>query len=207
MPAWYAPAMPRAPRAITPGVPHHITQRGNHGEPTFLAPGDYQQYLIWLGLYSRLHGLDVWAYCLMPNHVHIIAVPAAPQSIAGALRPLHMRYTQRVNAEHGWQGTLWQGRFYSCAMDEQHVWAAVRYVERNPVRAGLVERAEDYLWSSAQAHCGLRADPALSDAGPHPLSTRKWSGGVNAPDEATVADLIRQRTDRGRPKKGTQPFP
>ena len=135
----------------------------------------------------------------MPNHVHIIAVPQTAEAIADTLRPLHMRYTQRINQDHGWRGTLWQGRFYSCAMEEQHVWAAIRYVERNPVRAGHVARPEEYLWSSAPAHCGLRPGPALAGASPHPLSTRKWSEWVNAPDEDAVAALIRQRTAQGRP--------
>src|SRR5438477_12199367 len=98
----------------------------------------------------------------MANHVHLVAVPSAADGLERMLKPLHSRYAQRINRLRGWKGHVWQGRFFSSALDERHMWAAIRYVERNPVRAGLVQRAEEYAWSSAPAHAGLRADAILT---------------------------------------------
>ncbi len=147
-----------------PGVPHHVTQRGNHRESVFFAPGDPEAYLELLRNHARRAGLAVFAYCLMPNHTHTVAVPSSKDSLERALQPVHSQYAQRVNRMRGIVGHLWQGRFHSCALDADHFLNAVRYVERNPVAAGLVARAEDYRWSSAAAHCGLRADPLLEPA-------------------------------------------
>ena len=154
--------MPRGRRIIFPGVPHHVTQRGNRREQVFFCDADRTAYLAWLHEYTRDHGVAVLAYCLMPNHVHLVAVPSDEDALHRVLRPLHTRYAQRVNRAFGWQGHVWQGRFFASALDEAHLWAAIRYVERNPVRARLVESAEDYPWSSASSHCGLWRDPLLS---------------------------------------------
>ena len=96
--------------------------------------------------------VQVWAYCLMPNHVHLIAVPASSDGLRGAIGEAHRRYTTVINRREGWRGHLWQGRFASYVMDDRYTLAAARYVELNPVRAGLVARAEDYPCSSARAH-------------------------------------------------------
>jgi putative transposase len=191
--------MPRTARIVAVGYPHHITQRGNHGEDAFLSDGDRQQYLIWLGEYARKHDLDIWAYCLMANHVHIIAVPASAEALSETMRAAHIKYSMFVNARNGWQGTLWQGRFYSCALDERHLWAAVRYVERNPVRAGMVVRADEYAWSSAQPHCGMRADPALSPRDPLTCSVRDWAGWLQLPEDDEATEMVRTRTAQGLP--------
>jgi len=160
--------MSRVGRVVIAGFPHHITQRGNRREDVFLSDADRQAYVGFARKYADLHGLAVWAYCLMTNHVHLVAVPVRKASLALALRDTHAVYAMRFNALAGVTGHLWQGRFYSCPLDEAHLWAAVRHVERNPVRAGLVSHAGDYPWSSAAAHCGRAGDPLLSRDFPPP---------------------------------------
>jgi len=130
----------------------------------FFTDADHQVYLSWLRVYAAKYEVDVLAYCLMPNHVHLVLVPALKHSLHFSLRCLHLRYAQRVNRAHEWKGHLWQGRYFASALDEPYFWAAIRYVELNPVRAGMVELAEDYPWSSARAHCGMRTDPVLSSS-------------------------------------------
>lgn len=157
----YLADMPRVARFVLPSVPHHVTQRGNRRGRVFYSDADHRTYLSWLREYTTEHEVDVLAYCLMSNHTHLVLVPAARNSLHLALRRLHLRYAQRVNRAHDWRGHLWQGRYFASVLDESYLWAAIRYVELNPVRAGMVERAEDYPWSSARAHCGMRADPVL----------------------------------------------
>ena len=200
--------MPRMARAVAAGLPHHVTQRGNRGLDVFFTADDRQEYLVRLAEYAGRHGLKVWAYCLMSNHVHLVVVPSRPESLADTLRPLHMRHAQRVNAERGWQGHLWQGRYFSCPLDEPHLWEAVRYVERNPVRAGIVGRAEAYPWSSAAPHCGLRADPVLSPDLPLLGAVDDWPAWLEAPDDAVSLEqleILRRRTHTGLPC-GNQSF-
>lgn len=139
--------MARLARIAAPGIPYHVTQRGNRRQPVFFQEDDYRAYLQELWRQSERFGLRIWAYCLMTNHVHLIAVPDHEQSLARGLGETHRRYTRRVNFREGWRGYLWQGRFGSVPLDELHLIAAMRYVERNPVTAGLVSRAEDYPWS------------------------------------------------------------
>ena len=122
----------------------------------FRSDADRRAYLALLQRYQRWHGLELWAYCLMSNHVHFVAVPSKAEALGKAFRDLHTAYAGAWNAAQGLSGHLWQARFFSCPLDDSHLWAAVRYVERNPARAGLVVQAEDYTWSSAAAHCGLR---------------------------------------------------
>jgi putative transposase len=150
--------MPRAARLVVPGIPHHVTQRGNRRQRTFFGEADYALYLRLLRFWCGKADTAVWAWCLMPNHVHLVLVPARPDGLAAALAPAHRRYTWEINQREGWRGFLWQGRFASAPMDEAHLHACLRYVELNPVRAGLVERPEQWRWSSARAHLGLAAD-------------------------------------------------
>ena len=193
-------------RIVIPDCPHHLTQRGNRHEDVFFTDADRQRYLALLGKYSRQHGLAVQAYCLMTNHVHLVVVPRSEASLAAALKPLHMRYAQHVNRARGLAGRLWQGRFFSCPLDEEHLWTAVRYVERNPLRAGLVEEAEAYRWSSAAAHCGLRPDAVLSDPCEltGSLPPKKWRQWLREPWEAEdrCAKRLRRCTQTGRPAGG-----
>ena len=150
------------PRVTVPSVSHHVTQRGNRRQPVFFQDADFREYLRLLGEQSQRYGLRIWAYCLMTNHVHLVVVPEREDSLTRAIGETHRRYTRYVNFQKGWRGYLWQGRFASFPLDEPHLYAAVRYVERNPVQARLVQPAEAYPWSSAQAHVARIADPVLS---------------------------------------------
>ncbi len=138
-------------------MPHHVTQRGNRRQQTFFNDGDYRQYLDLMQHWCLQHQVAIWAYCLMPNHVHLILVPPSEESLCRAVGEAHRRYTRHINFREGWRGHLWQGRFASFVMDEPYLLAAARYVERNPVRARLVSQAADWPWSSAAAHTGLVA--------------------------------------------------
>jgi len=191
--------MSRTARPVVVGLPHHITQRGNRGEDVFLTDSDRRYWLAGLAESSARHQLKVWAYCLMTNHVHLVAVPATESAMARALSALHTRYTQQANEERGWQGHLWHGRYFSCVLDDAHLWEAVRYVERNPVRAGLVGRAEHYLWSSAAAHCGLRGDPALSTDLPLLDQVDDWASWLNEDQPDAMLAMLRRRTVKGLP--------
>lgn len=144
--------MPRIARVVAKNYPHHVTQRGNYKQPVFEDEQNYELYLQWLEQYSQKNHLDIWAYCLMKNYVHFVCVPRKDDALAKTFNMLHMRYSQYFNKKNNRTGHLWQGRFYSCILDERHVYAAVRYIENNPVRAGLVKQSEDYRWSSAKAH-------------------------------------------------------
>lgn len=137
--------MPRIARAVARGLPHHITQRGNYRQGVFETDEDYLKYREWLKEYSKRYALDIWAYCLMSNHVHLVCVPDQDDSLARTFNLLHMRYSQYVNRRRKMNGHVWQEeRFYSTILDEVHLHAAIRYVENNPVRAGIVQKAEEY---------------------------------------------------------------
>jgi putative transposase len=151
--------MPRTARLVLPEIPHHITQRGNRKQRTFFGDSDFRLYSSLLRYWCRKSGTRLWAWCLMPNHVHLILLPAGGDGLRAALAPTHRRYSWEVNRRHGWSGHLWQDRFASFPMDEGHLHACLRYVELNPVRAGLVERPEQWPWSSARAHLGLDGGP------------------------------------------------
>jgi len=190
--------MSRVARIVVPGFAHHVTQRGNRRAEVFETDDDRHAYLRFLKQYSDKHGLAVWAYCLMTNHVHLVVVPEREDSLAKALRDAHTVYAMRFNSRTRLSGHVWQGRFYSCPMDESHLWAAVRYVERNPVRAGLMEKAEDYPWSSAAAHCGIRHDAVLSKEFPPPGVVSDWAHWLTNEDDAD-AQRLRTCTRVGRP--------
>ena len=153
--------MPRRARVVIPGVAHHITQRGNNRQPVFRTPDDYRLYLDLLRRHARRHRAQLLAYCLMPNHVHLIAVPERPDSLALTLGRAHSEYALAWNRAAFRSGHLWQNRFFSCAMQESHAVRAVRYVELNPVRAALVSAPWDWPWSSARAHVADGPDPLL----------------------------------------------
>jgi len=156
--------MARLPRLVIPGYPHHVTQRGNRREQTFFEDGDYELYQSLLSEAARKAGAEIWCYCLMPNHVHIIIVPSDPDGLRRTFADAHRRYTGYINTRLRVTGHLWQGRFGSVVMDEDHLAHAVRYVSMNPVRAGLVEQAEDWRWSSVRAHLTGRDDELVKVA-------------------------------------------
>jgi putative transposase len=187
-------------RVVVPGIPHHLTQRGNRREDVFFGDDDRQRYLQLLLEYSAKHGMETLAYCLMTNHVHFVSVPARADSLARVFKPVDLRYTQHVNWNQGISGRLWQGRFFSCPLDEEHLWAAIRYVERNPVRARLVRKAEHYPWSSAAAHCGGRTDPVLAPLPePRPLGAANWPAWLAEKEDEKMLLRLRLCTRTGRP--------
>jgi len=132
--------MPRTARIVIPGCPHHVTQRGNNRQPVFFTDADHEHYLELLCEQSERFGLAVEAYCLMPNHVHLIATPEREDSLAKAVGRTNLYYTRHIHALHGRCGHLWQDRFFSSALDDEYFWNVLIYVERNPVRAKLVRR-------------------------------------------------------------------
>ena len=144
--------MPRRPRVVIPGVPHHVTQRGNNRQPVFHSPDDCRRYLELLGRHAERSGAQVLAYCLMTNHMHLVAVPERADSLAQALGRTHAEYALALNRIRGSSGHVWQNRFFSCPLSGTHLPAAIRYVELNPVRAGLAGTAWEWPWSSARAH-------------------------------------------------------
>jgi putative transposase len=191
--------MPRIARVVVPSMPHHVTQRGNYQQRVFRDDEDWGRYLLWMKEYSDRCELKIWAYCLMSNHVHFIVVPQHSDSMAKTFNQAHMRYSQYFNRKMGNKGHLWQGRFYSCPLDEAHQYVAVRYVENNPVRAGLVERAEDYLWSSALSHARTMSNPVLSDDLPLLKEIEDWREYLSGVDQRSALDHIRRCTLTGRP--------
>jgi putative transposase len=192
--------MSRIARVVIPGLPYHVTQRGNRRENVFFCEADWRKYLELALGYSMQFSLQILAYCLMTNHLHLVCIPLLASSLAKVFKPVHGRYAQYFNRRFGICGRLWQGRFFSCPMDNDHLWAAIRYVERNPVRAGIVERAEDYPWSSAAAHCGMRLDQILSPLPElRPPQSSDWSSWLADTEDETLLKLIRHHTRTGRP--------
>lgn len=191
--------MARLARVVIPGIPHHITQRGNRRERTFFEDGDYALYLDLLADAALKARVEIWSYCLMPNHVHIIAVPTDADGLWRTFRRAHRDYTGYINARMRVTGHLWQGRYGSVAMDEEHLMAALRYVALNPVRARLVDRAQDWEWSSVRAHLRgksnrhVRVEPALE-------RIETFAAFLEEPfDEAAAYAPLRKAESVGRP--------
>ena len=188
--------MARLARLVVPQVAHHVTQRGNRRQPVFFGDEDYAAYRDLVAAACAAHGVRCLAWCLMPNHVHLILVPAGADGLRAALGEAHRRYSRRINFAHGWTGYLWQGRFASYPMEDAHLMTAVRYVELNPVRAGLARRAEDWPWSSAAAHLSGRPD-GLTDLSALAGIHRNWRAMLRRGLEAGDLDEEECRRDRG----------
>ena len=159
--------MPRFARVVIPDLPHHVTQRGNRHQTVFTSNQERSVYLCTLAEDCSRYGAAVIGYCLMSNHVHLIVVPAREDSLAKALGRTHCNYARWRNITELQHGHLWQNRFYSCPLEGRHLWKALRYVETNPVRAGMVASACDWPWSSARAHVTGRDTTGL-------LSMKEW---------------------------------
>ncbi|HOX37365.1 MAG TPA: transposase [Candidatus Brocadiia bacterium] len=190
--------MARIARIVAPGLPHHVTQRGARRMKTFFRRADYEDYIALAVEWCAKRGVEVWAYCLMPNHVHLIAAPERADSLARALGEAHRRYSRSVNLRKGWSGYLWQYRFASFPLDEAHLCAAARHVELNPVRAGLVKRAEDYEWSSARAHATGRDDALVKTQRLLDIWPR-WGEVLAAGLTDAEAECLRLHERTGRP--------
>jgi len=219
--------MARLARSTIIGYPHQVTQRGNYEQTVFEEDADLRRYLSWLRECSDRYSIEIWAYCLMRNHVHFVCIPKTDGALAHAFNTLHMKYAQYFHGKKGVTGHLWRGRFLSCMLDDQSVFEEVRFIENNPVRARLVERAEDYPWSSARHHVLGESDPVimngsflngeikdwrayLAERGDTPILTRTWHSlktGRPAGDEGFVHALekiLGRRLialPRGRPRK------
>jgi len=189
--------MARMARVVIPTIPHHITQRGVRRMETFFDDEDYEMYLSLLREWCLSSGIEIWAYCLMPNHVHLIAVPESEKSLAHGIGEAHRRYTRFINFKKSWKGYLWQGRFASFPMDEAYLLNSVRYVELNPVRAKLVAKAEDYRWSSARAHLNGDDDMVVK-VKPMLDRVESWAELLASGDQAAF-DELRMHERTGRP--------
>lgn len=190
--------MARMARLVVPHYPHHVTQRGNRRQQVFFSTADYRLYRELLAKACREQQTRILAYCLMPNHVHLVMVPDREDGLRAVLGEAHRRYSRHVNRREDWRGHLWQERFYSSVMDERHLLAAVRYVELNPVRAGLCGQACEWPWSSAAAHLDGRDDDLVSVA---PMRERisDWEGYLQEDVDTTEGERIRRHARSGRP--------
>jgi putative transposase len=193
--------MARFPRVVVVDVPHHVTQRGNARQVILASDADRFTYMALLREYAQLYRLSLLGYCLMSNHVHLIAVPHTAAALSQSLKQSHGRYASYWNGHNSSTGHVWQGRFYSCPLDERHLWEALRYVELNPVRAGMVERPEQWPWSSAAAHCEFaKPDPILEME----RWRKRWAAGewlcfLTHAESATDLAALRRFTHTGRP--------
>jgi putative transposase len=184
---------------VLPGYPYHVTQRGNRRQKTFFEERDYALYRDLLAEAADRAGAEIWCYCLMPNHVPVIVVPADEDGLRRTFADAHRRYTGFINARHRWTGHLWQGRFGAVVMDEEPLFHAMRYVSLNPVRARLCEHARDWPWSSVRAHLAgkddelVRVAPALERYG-------DFSAFLGDPIDCTEAwRALRRSETSGRP--------
>jgi REP-associated tyrosine transposase len=182
-------------------IPHHVTQRGNAGQFLLAADSEKKVYLDLLQKYLRLCSVALAGYCLMSNHVHLILVPSEPDALAVALKQIHGRFASFWNATHCSNGHVWQGRFYSCPLDDAHLWIALRYVERNPVRAQLAHRPEHWKWSSAAVHCGTQIAPSwlAMDKFSRRWTVQSWTDYVAEIESDAHLRTIRKSTHTGRP--------
>ena len=190
--------MARIARVIAPGYPHHITQRGNRRQQTFFYDDDYKTYIGLMSEWCKKHKVEIWAYCLMPNHVHIIAVPESEEGLRVAIGEAHRRYTRHINFREGWRGHLLQGRFASFPMDESYLLAAIRYVELNPVRAKIVKEPWAYPWSSTQAHI-TGVDDKLVEVTPLLEMVKDWKGFLSSGIHEKEIEELREHERTGRP--------
>lgn len=189
--------MARIARVIAPGYPHHVTQRGNRRQQVFFCDEDYLAYIELMAEWCQAYKVAIWAWCLMFNHVHLIAVPTTENGLARAIGEAHRRYTRRINFRQKWRGHLWQERFASFPLDEPYLLATARYIEMNPVAANLVSDPGDYPWSSARAHLAGE-DDKLMQAAPLLSMVPNWSGflQLTSPDEIA---LLQRHERTGRP--------
>ena len=197
--------MARIARAVAPGIPHHIIQRGNRRQQTFFTDGDYQSYLEVMSEWCMKFQVEIWAYCLMPNHIHLIAVPETKDGLNFAIGEAHRRYTRQINFREGWRGHLWQGRFASFIMEEPYLLTCTRYIELNPVRAGLAREPEGWRWSSARAHMKGKDDILVKTRPLLEIVSRPWGKFLSSDVQEPEIELFRKHERTGRPL-GEDPF-
>jgi len=189
--------MARISRVVVPEIPHHIVQRGVRRMDVFFSNEDREEYLSQLREQGERFGVRYLAWCLMTNHVHLIAIPESESSLARGIGEAHRRYTRYINFREGWRGYLFQGRFHSCPLDGNYLLAATRYVLRNPVRAGIVKHPWDYEWSSTRWLVGLADTDPLAEESPMLDDVTDWKAFLSM-DEKAGAE-VRKSTRTGRP--------
>ncbi len=199
--------MARFARVVAVNVAHHVTQRGNARQFILNSDTDREVYLDLLRENIEEHHASLIGYCAMSNHVHLVMVPRRIDALAKALKHTHGRYAAYWNGKYHSSGHVWQGRYYSCPLDQKHLWEALRYTELNPVRAGLVAEAEGWNWSSAAVHCGTReAEDWMSiKEWTERWSTSSWREYLRAVGSEAEIAAVRQSTHTGRPL-GTEEF-
>ena len=188
-------------RVVAEGVPHHITQRGNNRQNVFLLDEDRRFYLETLKAKCREHGVAVLGYCLMTNHVHLVAIPRHPDSLARALGQADGQYAAWFNKRHQRSGHLWQNRYYSCPLGGSYLVTAPAYVDLNPLRAGMARNALEYAWSSAKAHAvGVETDSLVDEWAWSELKiARNWNEILEAESDNKRSDELRRATHSGLP--------
>jgi putative transposase len=191
--------MARIARVVAPGIPHHVTQRGNRRQQTFFNDEDYRAYLDLMSEWCIKFNVETWAYCLMPNHIHLIVLPETKDGLNLAIGEAHRRYTRRINFREGWRGHLWQGRFSSFILDQSYLLACTRYVELNPVRAGLVKNPEDWPWSSAGPHFKRKDDMLVKTKPLMEMVKSPWKTFLSVDAQESEMELFRKHERTGRP--------
>ncbi len=192
--------MPRIARIVAVGYPHHITARGNYQQEIFTSSADRQKYLSIIKKESNKYNLKILAYCLMPNHVHLVVIPDHEQSMGNVFKYSHMAYSKYYNEKKSLRGHLFGSRFFSCVMDEEYLLRCVRYVERNPVKAMMVHEPWDWHWSSARVHCGMEKKDYLKVNELFKvceIDSNNWKDIIDEPNELKVEEEISQQTKRG----------
>lgn len=192
--------MSRIARIILEGVPYHITQRGNGRQQVFFEDRDYSLYLDLLRDNCQGEGLSIWAYCLMPNHIHLIVVPEREAAMAQAMGRTNADFARYYNLRKRSCGHVWQARYHSTPLDGSHLWRALAYVERNPVRAHLAACAEEYAWSSARLRLAGRADWVDLTPWQARYDWPRWQEALRSSvDEEAFGQRLQEASRRGRP--------
>jgi len=199
--------MPRIGRAVAPGYPHHVIQRGNNRENVFFEKEDRTKYLSLLNKYAFKWNAPIMAYCLMSNHIHLLTKPLSEESLFKMMQGLTLCYTQYINRMYGRTGRLWESRYHSCIVDhDKYLWAVARYIEQNPVRAKMVERAEDYSYSSACAHVNGSEDAVLGEDLFHNDRRRDYILLLRSDIPQKEIERLRYATKTGRPLGSAEPI-
>jgi putative transposase len=192
--------MPRIARIIGVGYPHHIVQRGNNREKVFLDQGDYERYLSFLSKYSEEKEVAVLAYCLMPNHLHLLVKPSGEEALPKMMQGITLCYSKYFNGENGRTGRLWECRYYSTVIDgDNYLWTVSKYIENNPIRAGIVKRPEDYLYSSAKTHIVGTRDPLLKEPLFDKSELKEYRSFIRSEEDKKIVEEIRKQTRLGKP--------
>ena len=192
--------MPRIARIVGIDYPHHIIQRGNNRSAVFFNNKDKEKYLELLRKYSSECACKINAYCLMKNHIHILAIPIHEYSLAKTFQKLSLRYTQYINKKYNRTGRLWECRFYSALVDKEvYLWSVCRYIERNPVRAKIVDKPVEYEWSSARVHCEESKNGFIDPIWQNEYERKEYLKFLNMTDKEEEIVKIRSSTYRGCP--------